>query len=320
MAGPSIPSLPKVVIVNFMHESIITLLEEAGFEALYVPTISPREIPPLLETATGLIIRSKVFVDEQLLGNAKALRFVARAGAGVDNVDVDYLDSRGIPLLNAPEGNRDALAEHTMGMLLMLFNRLRWADQEVRDGIWERERNRGIELMGKTVGIFGYGYMGQAFAQRLSGFGCRVLAYDKYKSDFAESGVEEVDLDTLYAETDILSMHVPLTEETRFIANEEFFRPFAKPIYVVNTSRGEVLPLDNLVTLMKQGRVLGAVLDVLENEKLKTLTPKQAETLNYLQSSEKTVFSPHVAGWSVESYKKINEILVEKIKGLDQQV
>ncbi|MEL6535409.1 MAG: NAD(P)-dependent oxidoreductase [Bacteroidota bacterium] len=320
MAGPSPSVRPKVVIVNLMHESIISLLDAAGFEPVYVPTISAAEIPPLLTDATGLIIRSKVFVDEKLLGPAKHLRFVARAGAGVDNVDVDYLESRNLPLLNAPEGNRDALAEHAVGMLLMLFNRLRWADQEVREGVWERERNRGLELMGKTVGIFGYGYMGQAFAQRLSGFGCRVLAYDKYKSGFAAEGAEEVDLATLQAESDILSLHVPLTEETRFIANRDFFASFSKPIYVVNTSRGEVLPLEVLATLMEEGKILGAALDVLENEKLKTLNPKQAETLKYLKNSEKTVFSPHVAGWSVESYKKINEILVEKIKALHLQV
>lgn len=305
---------PRVLIVDKMHESISPLLEAIGLQPDYQPNIKKEEIPGALKDAIGMVVRSKVFVDENLLQPAQSLRFVARAGAGVDNVDTQFLEQRNISLINAPEGNRDALAEHAMGMLLALFNRLIWADREVRNGIWDREGNRGYELMHRTVGIFGYGYMGQALAKRLSSFGCRVIAYDKYKQGFGDEYAEEVTLDTLFAETEVLSLNVPLTEETRFLADNAFFSQFKKPFHFLNTSRGEVASLGSLVQHMKEGKILGAALDVLENEKLDTLSEEQKAAMEYLTQSENTILSPHVAGWSFESYEKINQTLVKKIQ------
>lgn len=307
----------KVLVVNKMHDCIISRLEGMGYQVDYLPEIKAEEVAAELRDAVGLIIRSKVHVDADLLQAAPRLRFVARAGAGVDNVDLDLLADRNIRLLNAPEGNRDALAEHALGMLLALFNKLNWADAQVRNGVWDREGNRGVELRGKKVAVVGYGYMGCSFVEKLRGFGCTALVYDKYKSGLTlQEHAREVDMETMFAEADVLSLHVPLTYETRFLVDEDFFGRFSKHIFVLNTSRGEVLSLKALVNAMKKGKVLGAALDVLENEKLSSLTQEQKDALKFLTDSKKTLFSPHVGGWTVESYRKISEVLADKVEAL----
>jgi D-3-phosphoglycerate dehydrogenase len=259
-------------------------------------------------------VRSKTYIDAELLKKAKKLVFVARAGAGVDNVEVEELKKRNIELINAPEGNRDALAEHAMGMLLTLFNKINTADLEVRSGKWDREGNRGVELMGKTVGLLGYGNMGAAFAKRLSSFGCKILAFDAEKTGFSNDFVQEVSLEKLYAETQILSIHIPMNSKNKGLLNYEYLSRFKKLDYIINTSRGEVLILKDLLKLLKAGEIKGAALDVLENEKINSLKNDDLAVFQELTKLKEVILTPHVAGWSFESYEKINKVLSQKIK------
>lgn len=309
--------MKKCLIVDKMHDSIVPLLNDIGFEADYLPTITRQEVLEQISEYDGLIVRSKLMIDRELIERATRLTFVARAGAGLDQLDEIALNERDISILNAPEGNRDALAEHTIGMLLNLFNHISVADRQIREGKWDREGNRGIELMGKTVGLIGYGFMGQAFAQRLSGFGVTVLAYDKYKQNYSDAFAREASMEELYSQADILSLHVPLTEETQFLVDENYLSRFDKNIFLVNTARGKVIRLKSLVDALESGKVRGAALDVLENEKINSLTEEQQNSFNYLRQSERVVFTPHVAGWTFESYEKINLTLVRKIKALN---
>ena len=304
----------KVLIIDEMHLSILDLLEKEGFQVTYAPKITRAEIIDQVGAYDGLIIRSKTPMDRDLLEKATRLKFIGRAGAGLDQIDLDYLADRGVKLFHAAKGNRDAVAEHAIGGLLALFNHIPKADQEVREGIWDREGNRGHELMGKTVGIFGYGNMGSAFAKRLKGFGVQILAYDKYKVDFGTETVQEVMWEKIKAEADILSIHVPLTSETRNFFTLEELKGFAKPIWLINTARGEVINFETLNAAFDQGILRGAVLDVLENEKFQKFSPEQKAEFERLAQRENVIFSPHVAGWTFESYVKINEVLVKQIK------
>jgi D-3-phosphoglycerate dehydrogenase len=302
-----------ILIADAMHPSIMPMLEEKGFTADYLPKIQRSEIIDALQHYHGMIIRSKTHVDEALLAKANNLQFIARAGAGLDLIDLEAVSRRNIQLFNAPEGNRDAVAEHAIGMLLCLFNKLHTANQQVRNKVWDREGNRGVELGGKTVGLIGYGNMGRAFARRLSAFGCKVLAFDKYLTGFSDAYTQEVAMEELFEKCQVLSLHVPLTPETNKLVNTDFINHFSHPFYIINTARGEIITLNTLQEGLQSGKVLGACLDVLENEKLQTLTPVQQAAFSYLASSEQVLFSPHVAGWTHESYVRINEVLVEKI-------
>jgi D-3-phosphoglycerate dehydrogenase len=250
---------------------------------------------------------------------ARNLKFIARVGAGMENIDVGYAASKNISCLHAPEGNRTAVAEQALGMLLGLMNNLFRANAEVRQGIWLREENRGYELEGKTVGIIGYGNMGGAFAQRLSGFNCRVLGYDKYKKGFGTALISEVGLEEIFSNADVVSLHLPLTPETKYFAAFEFFCRFRKPIWFINTARGQCLKTVDLVRAMREGIVRGACLDVLEYETSsfetigRGLEGDDLWAWNYLTTSDKVVFSPHIAGWTNESNQKMAEVLVDKI-------
>jgi D-3-phosphoglycerate dehydrogenase len=227
------------------------------------------------------------------------------------------LREKGIAVLHAAEGNRDAVGEFTVAALLSLLRNIPKADNEVRKNIWDREGNRGEELMGKTVGLIGYGNMGKAFAKRLSGFACKILAYDKYKKSFADDFCKEADMEAVYAESDILSLHIPLTAETRMMVNLDYLKRFRKNIILLNTARGELVPLSDLEQALRMGKVRATALDVLENEKLSTLTPSQQQSFNYLTGNTNVIFTPHIAGWTFESHEKINVALVEKLKALD---
>jgi len=260
-----------------------------------------------------LVVRSKIFIDHSILEKAEKLEFIGRAGAGIDNIDEQAAKERNVQIFNAPEGNRDAVGEHALGMLLMLFNNLYQGHGQVIQGQWEREANRGIELGGKTVGVFGYGNTGRSFAKKINGFDLEVLAYDINNSIFGDSLVEQVNLKTFQEKSDVVSIHVPLTGETEGMVNRNFLQSFKKSIYLINTSRGKVLSLADLLWSIEQGIVLGACLDVLENEKLSTYSNKEKEILNKLIDTNKVLFSPHVAGWTVESYRKISEVLSQKI-------
>lgn len=314
LAAPS----PKVLFIDSVHPVLQQRLEAMGYECVVPDGIQRAEILRVLPNYTGIVIRSKVKIDRELLDCATQLKWIARSGSGLENVDVPYAESKGIACINSPEGNRDAVGEHTVGMLLALFNKLLLADREVRDGQWRREANRGLELKGKTVGIIGYGNMGQATAQRLSGFACNVLAYDKYKSGFSSALATEASLEQLFAEADIVCLHVPLTDETRYMVDWPFLNRFAKPIYLSNLARGMVVNTADLVQAMQQELVLGACLDVLEYEshayELMNENGQLPEPMQYLAQSDRVVLSPHVGGWTVESYIKLSTVLADKVE------
>ncbi len=310
----------KVLIVDLMHDSITDMLSDAGFSPDYRPEISAKEVHDVIADYHGIILRGKLQVNKELIDKATNLRFVGRAGAGIDKVDYPYLTQKGIKLINAPEGNRDAVGEHVIGMLLSLFHNLNRSNRQVKHGMWDREGNRGWELKGRTVGIYGYGYMGSSVARKLQGFECQVLAYDKYKSDVDLDWVEKVELEAFFEEVEVLSIHLPLTSETRFLFDEDYLRRFKKLKLVVNTSRGEVLRLSAVNRLLEEGILMGAALDVLENEKINKLSPDEQLEFDKLINNLKVILSPHVAGWTFESYKRINEVLVSKLmkEGLTQ--
>jgi len=263
----------------------------------------------------GVIIRSKIKMDREILGRGCKLRFIGRVGAGMENIDLEYARSRNIYCLNSPEGNRDAVGEHTLGMLLSLMNHLNRADREVRQGIWKREENRGIEIKGKTVAILGYGNMGAAFARRLQGFEANVISYDKYKFGYSDGNTRETDLKEILESADIFSLHVPLSDETFHLANDSFFQMFRKPIFLINTSRGGVVNTGDLVKNLKTGKVRGAALDVLEYEDMsfEKLSANLPEDFQYLMKAGNVVLSPHIAGWTVESEFKLARVLIDKI-------
>lgn len=307
----------KCLIIDRMHESLFPMLTEIGWEFDYKPELSRAEIKKIHHEYTGIIVRSKTQINQDLLGDAPTIKFVGRAGAGLDNLDLEYLSEKKIQVLHAAEGNRDAVGEHTIGILLSLLRNIVKADQEVRSFTWNREANRGVEIMNKTISIIGYGNMGQAFAKRLSGFGCKVLAFDKYKTGISDFFCEGADMDRIYKETDILSLHVPLTPETRQMVNREYLNRFSKNIVLINTSRGEVVSNADLALLLANGKVTGAALDVLENEKMNELTSADREIMMKLFRQRNVIFTPHIAGWTFESHVKINVALKDKIKSLN---
>lgn len=311
--------MKRVAFIDSVHSSLQAELEKSGFTCDMLYELRNEEIIEKLSTYEGAVIRSKFRIDRAIIDKAISLKFIARAGAGMENIDVEYAERKGIRCLHAPEGNRDAVGEQAVGMLLMLFNNLGRADREVREGKWIREGNRGIELMGKTVGIIGYGNMGSAFAQRLKGFGVKVLAYDKYKTAFENEFVTEATLDQLFDQADVLSLHVPLTDETYYMINDEFINKFRKDIYIINTARGKALNTADLVKNMRAGKVKGACLDVLEYEALsfeKIEASALPEPFQYLVKSDRVVLSPHIAGWTHESNEKIALALAQKIIAL----
>jgi D-3-phosphoglycerate dehydrogenase len=309
----------KIIIADEMHPSIVPDLKNAGFEVDYLPDISREMLKDCIYQYNGIIIRSKTDLDRELIDLAPDLQYIARAGAGTDKIDESYCNDKGIKILNAPEGNRDALGEHAIGLLLTLMNKIHISDKEIRRLVWDREANRGTEIKDKVTGIIGYGNMGSAFAQRLSGFECKVLAYDKYKKDYGDKYVIASDMAQLYKEVDILSFHVPLTEETHGLYDFDFFNKFEKDLYLVNTARGPILPLADLIRLLDEGKILGAALDVLEKEKINKFTSDEKARFSNLIERDNVVFTPHVGGWSYESYKRINDILVRKIVSLQNR-
>jgi D-3-phosphoglycerate dehydrogenase len=308
--------MKNCLIIDPMHESIHGLLSEIGWQVDYRPSITREEIKKIHTAYQGLIVRSKTIIDRDLLGDHPTIKFIGRAGAGIDNLDVRYLEEKKIHVLHAADGNRDAVGEFTVGLILALLRNIPRADTEVKSNVWEREANRGEEIMGKTVALIGYGNMGQALASRLAGFGCKILAYDKYKKGFGNTFCKEVDMEEVFNQTDILSLHIPLTGETRSLVNYSYLKRFNKNIIVINTARGEIIPLSDLVLAIENGKVRGAALDVLENEKINKLSPDQQQSFNYLKSKSNVIFTPHIAGWTFESHLKINVALIRKIKAL----
>lgn len=304
------------LVVDEMHPSLQSLLRDIGVEIDYQPTLLAAEVPAALATQPyeGLVVRSKLRVTADLLAHGPQLRYVARAGAGTDNIDEAALAAAGVTLLNAPEGNRDAVGEFAVGLLLGLLRNIARADHEVRQGQWQREASRGEEIGGKTIGLLGYGHMGRAFARRLGSFGCTVLAHDCDPAVTTDGHAMLVPLAELQARTDVLSLHIPYLPANHHFVNETVLAGFAKPIWVMNTARGEVVDQAALVQGLQAGTVRGAALDVLDNEKLNSLSLAQQVTFDFLKMAPNVVLTPHVGGWTFESYARINEVLVEKIR------
>lgn len=304
----------RILIVDELHPVFKERAIALGYEVDDLPLYTREQTLAAISNYQGIAVRTKFRIDQELMAAGTSLKFIARAGAGLDNIDVDYARSRNIELLNAPEGNMDAVGEHATGMLLSIMNNFRNADQEVRNGIWDREGNRGYELKGKTVGIIGYGFMGKSFAKKLAGFEVNVIAYDKYKTGFSDAYAKEVSMEEIVKHSDVLSLHIPLTSETRQMVDEEYFFHFRKPIFFINTARGEIVNTQAVLQAINAGKILAAGLDVLEVEKFPAL--ENTPWFKDLKSTGKLILSPHVGGWTFESYRKISEVLADKLSAV----
>lgn len=306
----------KVLFVDTVHEVLWQRLKAANFDCIDGVKWSREEFVKQLEEIDGIVIRARFTLDESILKFASNLKFIARSGAGMENIDVNYCESSGIRLFNAPEGNRNAVGEHALGMLLSLLNKIHTSNRDVKNGLWQREENRGTELDGKSVGIIGFGNNGQAFAKKLRGFEVEIFAYDKYKSGFQSANVKESTLDEIFAKCDVVSFHIPQNAETMYFGNEQFFASFNKPIYLLNLSRGKIVETKALLKAIESGKVLGAGLDVLEYEKSSFenfFDDTLPEDFVRLVQSENVLLTPHVGGWTKESYFKLSDVLADKI-------
>lgn len=303
----------KILLLDKNHPLITEQLLAKNFILEEDFSSSYDEVCAKIEKYDGIIIRSRIPLDKNFLEKAKNLKFIARVGAGMENIDIPVAEKLGIQLINSPEGNRDSVAEHVVGMLLILMNRLFIASQEVKNGIWLREENRGDELLGKTVGLIGYGNMGKATAKRLSGFGCTVIFHD-ILPDLSDEFATQVSLEELKERAEVVSLHIPLTEQTYYLVDGSFISEMENNFYFVNTARGKNVETKSLVEALKAGKVKGACLDVLEYEKssFENLETKN-EDLQYLLESDKVIVTPHIAGWTVQSKEKLAQVIVDKI-------
>ena len=308
--------MKKILCIDSNHDILHETLIDAGFQCDLFWNKSKEELIELLPNYDGAVIRSKFKFTKEVLDTAINLKCIGRVGAGMENIDVDYAKSKGIICVSAPEGNRDAVGEHALGMLLMLMNHLKRSDKEVRTGIWKRAENRGHEIAGRTIGIIGYGNMGSAFAKKLKGLDCEILVYDKYKTGFVGEHIKESSLYEIYEKADVVSIHLPLTQETNYYINDDFISQFKKNIYVINTARGKCLNTSDLVKHLKTGKVIGACLDVLEYESTSFEnidTNTLPEPMQYLLQSEEVILTPHIAGWTHESNYKMSKIIAERM-------
>ena len=310
----------NILHLDTNHPLLINQLKIAGFMNHEDYTSTKEEIEAKIHEYDGLIIRSRFTIDKQFLDAAINLKFIGRVGAGLENIDCDYAEGKGVYLISAPEGNKNAVGEHSLGMLLSLFNKLNKADKEVSNGAWLREENRGVELDGKTVGLIGYGNMGKAFAKKLRGFDVEILCYD-IKTNVGDENCKQVSLEELQEKADVLSLHTPQTKLTIGMVNDSFINSFEKDFWLINTARGKSVVTEDLVDALQKGKVLGAGLDVLEYEKksFENLFSKESnETMpkafEYLIKAENVLLTPHVAGWTVESKEKLAQTIVDKIK------
>lgn len=304
----------KVLIVDDAHTVLLQKLEQAGIAYDYKPDFTRVDAENAIVAYTGLIIRSKFQVDQQFIDLASNLQFIARCGAGMDNIDETYAVSKGIKLISANEGNRDAVGEHMIGMLLSLMNHLNNGNQEIKNGLWRREPNRGYELKGRTVALIGYGHNGQAMAKKLSGFEVNVIAYDKYKTGFTDQFAKEVAMEEVVKQADVLSFHIPLTPETKGLINQEYLFHFKKPFFLLLGARGGIVEVPAVLKAMDEGKIIGAAFDVLPVEKFPALA--EQSWFSDLASRDNVLLSPHVAGWTFESYYKLSDVVAEKIIAL----
>lgn len=305
--------MSKVLVADKVHSQLIEQLQLKGFEVDYNPSITHAETIDIIDEYFGIIINSKTKANKDFFDKAVKLKFIGRLGSGLEIIDLDYAAKKSVKVYNSPEGNRNAVAEHAIGMILSLFNHLRKGDQEVRNFHWDRESNRGLELEGKTIGIIGFGNTGSQLAKRLACWDMRILAYDKYKSRFGSKQVIETKLEQIFKEADIISFHLPLTDETSEMMDKSFLNRIEKDVFIINTSRGKVIKTEVLLEGLKSGKVKGACLDVFENEKVNTFTKVEQLMYERLYKYDNVILSPHVAGWTEESLFKIAAALIDKI-------
>ncbi|MDA9227926.1 hydroxyacid dehydrogenase [Flavobacteriales bacterium] len=305
----------KIIFIDTTHPKLIEDLKCEGFICDEMYDKSKSEILKIIKNYDGLVIRSRFKIDQTFINAAKNLKFIARAGSGTENIDLHYTNKKNIKCFNAAEGNRQAVAEHAVAMILNLLNNIRVSDQEIRNGIWNREKNRGFELSGKTIGIIGFGNTGSSFAKILENFNVKILVYDKYKKNYKFKS----NLDKILEFSDIISLHIPLTEETKYLVNKSFIDKAKKPFYIINTSRGQCIETNALIKGLNDKKILGACLDVFEQEKNSFEKISKNADLKYLIESSKTILTPHIAGWTFESNYKIAVTLSKKIINLVQK-
>lgn len=308
-------TISKALITDYVHPSLIEGLEERGYVVDYDTSISMNNLPQIIHNYELIVINSKIKMFEDMIDRAILLKYICRLGSGLEIIDLEYAKVKGIHVINTPTGNNNAVAEHAMGMLLALSNNLIRSDKQVRQKIWQREENRGWELMGKTIGIIGFGHTGSQFAKKLSSWELNILSHDKYRKDYGQEWdfVSQVSLEDILKESDIISLHLPLTEETRNYVDWQFINRCKDKVIIINTSRGKVVNTKDLVEALERGRVGGACLDVFENEKPHTYSQSEINTYTRLYSMDNVVLSPHVAGWTKESLEKIAHVILEKI-------